>query len=96
MTTDEDAFRRAAQAVADLALTDDMELFDSLHDDVQANFGPPLSMLVDADREPGDLPALIVAARVVEELTAKYRTALPDDLSALIDVMGQARRELAT
>jgi hypothetical protein len=93
MNRDQD-FRRAAQALVDLVFTDDMELFDSLPDEIQANMGPALSMLGDPVDQAAHVDALTAAARMVEEIAAPYRNALPSALVDAIDSMRSSRTKL--
>lgn len=83
-------FRACAQAVVDCVFTDDMEFFDSLPDEIQANLGPPLSMLI----QPRPLHSLVAAARIVEEIAGERPNGLPDELADLIGALRWARRGL--
>lgn len=87
-------FREAVQAVVDLVFTDDMELFDSMPEEVQENLGPALSVLGDPMSDGSDTERLVLAAITVEEIAAKCRGALPSALSRRLDVMEAERRSL--
>ncbi|GII33695.1 hypothetical protein Pmi06nite_71370 [Planotetraspora mira] len=78
---DDRRFREAAQAVVDLVFTDDMELFDSMPDDIQENLGPALSVLGDPTTYGFDTERLILAAIIVEQIATKCRNALPPALN---------------
>jgi len=91
---DDRRFREAAQAVVDLVFTDDMELFDSMPDEIQENLGPALSVLGDPVTDGSDTERLISAAIVVEEIAAKRRNALPPALNQRLDAMEAERRAL--
>jgi hypothetical protein len=86
--------RRAAGSIVDLVFTDDMELFDSLPDSIQANLGPPLSMLHDPLDDAAKWAELMFAATLVEEIAAGCGRALPPELVDRIDAMAAARRRL--
>ncbi|MFI6241614.1 hypothetical protein ACIBEF_17225 [Micromonospora sp. NPDC050795] len=89
------SFREAVQVVVDLVFTDDMELFDSLPDEIQENLGPALSVLGDPIAGDGsDTEQLVSAAIIVEEIAAKYRNALPSALNGRLDAMAAERRAL--
>ncbi|MEV0611518.1 hypothetical protein AB0I61_34765 [Polymorphospora rubra] len=91
---DDRRFREAAQAVVDLVFTDDMELFDSLPDEIQENLGPALSALGDPATDGSDTRRLVLAATIVEQIAAKRRNALPDVLNQRLDAMESERRSL--
>jgi hypothetical protein len=90
----EDEFRDAARAVADLIFTEDDVLLDSLHNEVQDNLVPPLSMLIDPPEGGRSLEELLVAAKISEEVARNYRAALPTELIEKIDSMAARRNEL--
>lgn len=91
---DDRRFREAAQAVVDLVFTDDMELFDSMPDEIQENLGPALSVLGDTTTDGTETERLILAAITVEQIAAKCRNALPVALNQRLDAMEAERRSL--
>ncbi|GAA3381958.1 hypothetical protein [Cryptosporangium minutisporangium] len=93
---DDRRFRDSAQALVDLVFTDDMELFDSMPDEIQENLGPALSALGDPATDDSDTERLIAAASVVEQIAAKYRRAFPPSLNRRLEAMEVERKALQT
>lgn len=94
MMDDEHGFREAAQAVVDLMFTDDMELIDSMPDEVQENLGPALSALGDPMTDGSEIERLILAATIVEEIAMQCGKTLPPALNRRLDALAAERSAL--